>query len=155
MRYETKDSIWHPDIKTRLEFWSKIHSLGWKSTQGSIVRYATRDSVWQVVLKGQDLNSYQKSILKSSFIEKRKQNSIVRFLKKDPIWHLDLKTKLEFFKKIHSFKWKSKQDFIVRYATKASIGHLDLKGQHLNVAVNETANKIPLWDMWQKIQFDI
>ena len=78
VRYETKDSIWHPDFKTRLEFWSKIHSLGWKSTQGSIVRYATRDSVWQLVWKGQDLNSYQKSILKSSYEEKNKQNSIVR-----------------------------------------------------------------------------
>ena len=78
VRYETKDSIWHPDFKTRLEFWSKIHILGWKSTQGSIVRYATRDSVWQLVWKGQDLNSYQKSILKSSFEEKNKQNSIVR-----------------------------------------------------------------------------
>ena len=49
MRYETKDSIWHPDFKTRLEFWSNIHSLEWKSTQGSIMRYATRDSVWQLV----------------------------------------------------------------------------------------------------------
>ena len=33
-------------------------------------------------------------------------------------------------------------------------------GQDLNsyqkfTALNETANKIPLWDMWQKIQFDI
>ena len=78
VRYETKDSIWHPDFKTRLEFWSNIHSLEWKSTQGSIMRYATRDSVWQLVWKGQDLNSYQKSILKSSFEEINKQNSIVR-----------------------------------------------------------------------------
>ena len=49
VRYETKDSIWHPDFKTRLEFWSNIHSLEWKSTEGSIMRYATRDSVWQLV----------------------------------------------------------------------------------------------------------
>ena len=97
VQYETKYSIWHKDLKTRLELWSKIHSLEWKSPQGSIVIYATWDSVWQLVLKGQDLNSYQKSILKSSFKEKRKQNSIMRFLTKDPIWHLDLKTKLEFF----------------------------------------------------------
>ena len=78
------------------------------------------------------MNSYQKSILKSSFKEKRKQDSIMRFLTKDPIWHLDLKTKLGFFSKIQSFKWKSKQDFILRYATKASIGHLDLKWQDLS-----------------------
>ena len=83
-----------------------------------------------------------------SFEEKNKQNSIVRSVAKDPIWHLDLKTKLEFISKIHSLKWKSKQDFILRYAGKVSIGHLDLKGQNLLwVALNETANKITLWDM--------
>ena len=87
----------------------------------------------------------------------------------------DLRFKrIKFLSKIHSFNWNSKQDSIVRYVTKDSIWHLTLKGQDLNsypywnsyrskIHTNppeiNTDKKlwmnIPLWDMRQKIQFDI
>ena len=87
VRYVKKDSIWHCDLKTRLEFFLKIHSFVWKSTQDCIVRYVTKD------LK--DLNSYQKFIAWIEIVNKISLLA-VRYMEKDSIWHLDLKPRLEF-----------------------------------------------------------
>ena len=87
-----------------------------------------------------------------SFVWKSKQVFVVRYVKKDSISHCDLKTRLEFFLKIHSFVWKSTQDCIVRYVTEDL---KDLNSYQKFIALNERANKTPLWDIWKKIQFDI
>ena len=53
---------------------------------------------------------------------------------------------------IHSIVWKSTQDSIEKYVTKDS---KDLNSYQKFIALIEIVNKILLWDMWQKIQFDI
>ena len=72
---------------------------------------------------------------------------------KIPLW--DMRQKIQFVHQfnIHSLEWKSTEGSIMRNATRDS--GQDLNSYQKFTALNETANKIPLWDMWQKIQFDI
>ena len=105
-------------LQTRLEFFLKIRSFVWKSTQDCIVRYVTKD------LK--DLNSYQKFIALIEIVNK------ILYVTKDSIWHWDLKTRLEYSSKIHSFEWNRKQDSIVKFVTKDLIWHLEWNGQNLS-----------------------
>ena len=130
MRYVTKVSIWHIELKGQdLNSYQKITALKeqiplwdmWQKIQFYIymkTRLAFLSKIHIIVI----MNSYWQVALN------KEENTI-------PLW--DMWQKIQF-----------------------DICHLELKGQDLNsyqkfTALNETANKIPLWDMWQKIQFDI